>query len=482
MLKKMVMWIFLVFLATSAAEEKNSRAVWITLSGDVDQGMADYTKRAIAQAVAQSPDAIVFEINTFGGLLHAAFEIVDTITGIKGIPTVAYVTQKAISAGALIALACNRLYMKPSTTIGDCAPIIQSQEGPQILGEKIQSPLRAKFRNLAQRNGYPELLAESMVTPELEVVKVQKGDSLRYMDAKDYEELSDAERKEWGSKKTLVREGELLTMTEVEALQMGFSSGTPETEQALLALLQVQERVRVEISWAEKLASFIAGISPILMILAFGLLYMEFQTPGFGVFGIAGLTLLAILVGGQYVSGLADQLPLVLLVIGVALFVVEIVFFPGTWIAGIVGIAFLIASVVLALRDFSPSLPGGFDLAPSMDGLQRALLLVIGSALAALVIPVLASRFVLPRFPAAISPMLQSGLADAVSPRETVLPVNVGETGVVVSMLKPTGKARFGDQVIEVHSVQNFLDSGAKVRVIGTEGGRIVVTEIKEVS
>lgn len=475
---KIVLLSFLLAVSSVfAADTPSKRSVWITLSGDVDQGMADYAKRAIAQAVAQSPDVIVFEINTFGGLLHSAFEIVDTITGIKGIPTVAYVTQKAISAGALIALSCNRLYMKPSTTIGDCAPIIQSQEGPQILGEKIQSPLRAKFRNLAQRNGYPELLAESMVTPELEVIQIKQGDSIRYLEAKEYEELSEEERKAWGTKKTLVRDGELLTMTDVEALTMGFSSGTPESENALLKTLDVQKLERVEISWAEKLASFLASISPILMIVAFGLLYMEFQTPGFGMFGILGLAVLGVLVGGQYVTGLADKLPLVFLVLGVILFFVEIIFFPGTWVAGLAGLGFLITSVVLVLRDVSPTMPGGLEFAPSLDGLQRALILVVGSALVALIVPLVASRYVLPRMPAGFSPMLQSGLADAVAPPETTISLRIGDLGVAVSMLKPTGKARFGDQVIEVHSLQGFVDPGAQVKVIQVEGGRISVLE-----
>jgi membrane-bound serine protease (ClpP class) len=316
-----------------------------------------------------------------------------------------------------------------------------------------------------------------MVTPELEVVKVQKGDSIRYMEAKDYEELSEEERKDWGNKKTVVDSGELLTMTEQEAIQLGFSSGTPENEKALLALLQVKENQHVEITWSEKLASFLASISPFLMILAFGLLYMEFQTPGFGIFGILGLSLVAVIIGGQYVSGLADQLPLVFLIIGVALFIVEIIFFPGTWIAGLAGFGFLIAAIVFALRDVSPTLPGGFDIAPSMDGMQRALVLVIGSAIAALLIPLLASRFVLPKMPASISPMLQEGLTDAVSPQEAA-PVSVGEEGVVVAMLKPTGKVRFGHQILEAQCIRGFVDAGLKVKVVKVESGHVLVEEV----
>ena len=124
------------------------QAVWIKLEGDVDPAMYEFCARAIGEAIEKKPDYIVFEINTFGGRLDAAFDLVDTIMAVKGPETIALVKKKAISAGSLIALACKKLYMLEATTIGDCAPIVQGGDGtPQIVGEKIQSPLRAKFRN-----------------------------------------------------------------------------------------------------------------------------------------------------------------------------------------------------------------------------------------------------------------------------------------------------------------------------------------------
>ena len=146
--------------SASLQELKKKHAVWIKLEGDVEPAMFEFCARAIDDALKENPDYIVFEINTFGGRLDAAFDIVDTIMAVKGPETIALVKKKAISAGSLIALACKKLYMLEATTIGDCAPIVQGGDGtPQIVGEKIQSPLRAKFRNLAQRNGYPELLS-----------------------------------------------------------------------------------------------------------------------------------------------------------------------------------------------------------------------------------------------------------------------------------------------------------------------------------
>jgi len=126
--------------ATLKADTKK-HAVWIKLEGDVEPSMYDFCARAIADALKENPDYIVFEINTFGGRLDAAFDLVDTIMAVKGPETIALVKKKAISAGSLIALACKKLYMLEATTIGDCAPIVQGGDGtPQIVGEKIQSP------------------------------------------------------------------------------------------------------------------------------------------------------------------------------------------------------------------------------------------------------------------------------------------------------------------------------------------------------
>ena len=269
-LKNYIQILFLAVVASlSIATAKT--AAWITLEGDVDPGMYEYTARAISEAVKTNPDYIIFNINTFGGRLDAAFNIVDTIMGIKNSKTVAFVSKKAISAGALIALSSHELYMLPGTTIGDCAPIVQNNDGtPQILGEKIQSPLRAKFRNLAQKNGYPELLSTAMVTPELSVYELSHQDSTIAVDAAKYEKWSDSEKAFWGTPKVLVDSGELLTMTDEEAVVLHFSKGTPQNRAEFEKMLSIERLNEIEITWGERFVRFIAGISGILLILGFG--------------------------------------------------------------------------------------------------------------------------------------------------------------------------------------------------------------------
>ena len=139
--------------------------------------------------------------------VDAAFQIVDTLLRAPKGKTIAFVKNKAISAGALIALACSELAMREATTIGDCAPITYSNDGPKMMGEKFQSPLRAKFRSLAKRNGYPEALAESMVTKEMTVYKIVIGDSVMFLDSIEYADLPQYSRERISTKKDGGRAG-----------------------------------------------------------------------------------------------------------------------------------------------------------------------------------------------------------------------------------------------------------------------------------
>ena len=471
---RIILSIFFSFSLALAAEDGKT-AAWITLDGDVDPGMNDYIGRAIAEAVAKNPDLIVFEINTFGGRLDAAFEIVDTITALK-IPTVALVQKKAISAGALIALASDKLYMLPSTTIGDCAPIVQSSDGqPQIVGEKIQSPLRAKFRNLAERNGHPRLLSEAFVSPDLGVIELSGKDTVIYINAIELNDMSEEELKKW-TRKTLVRVGELLTMTNEEAQRLKFSQGTPENIENFKKELGIAKTIVIQISWAEKLTRFMGAISGLLMIVGFGLLYMEFKTPGFGVFGIIGVTLIALVFLGQYASSLHDKLPLVLLVLGIVLMLLEIFVLPGLFICGVLGIICFIAALAMSF-DIS-NLPAFAPEVRTLANWQYGLMYIMLCAVLATSLPILVSRYLLPVLPERFTPILKTDLSKAYSPvEEFVDEVKKGDIGVALTDLRPSGHAKFGDKMLDAQSRSDFIEAGTSVKIDFVEAGKVWVVK-----
>ncbi|MFP4446847.1 MAG: NfeD family protein, partial [Desulfosudaceae bacterium] len=325
----------------------------VDISGDVDPGMAAFVDRAFRE-IPDGDHLVVLEMDTFGGRVDAALMIVDTIVNFDRGTTVALVTRKAISAGALIALACDRLAMRPHTTLGDCAPIMVSSEGPEMLGEKFQSPLRAKFRSLARENGYPEVLAEAMVTADMEVLQLTTEDGPVYLDARDFQEWSEAEKAAVVGRKTVVAKGELLTMNDVEARELGFSLMTAADRTALLEHLGPAEYeiVPVDPTWTEGLMRFIGTIAPLLMLIGLGGLYTEIKAPGFGAPGIVGIICLTLFFMNQYTVGLAGYTELLIILLGFVLIVFELFVIPGFGIAGIAGVLFIVVGLVLSLQGF----------------------------------------------------------------------------------------------------------------------------------
>ncbi len=460
----------------SAEENKSVSVVVIPVEGTVGPAMSAFINRALHQCRSYKGAVAVLEMDTYGGEVDAAFQIVDTLVNVTGIPTVAYVKTKAISAGALIALACDRMVMKNNTTIGDVAPLIMAKDGPKMLGEKFQSPIRAKFRTLARRNGYQETLTEAMVTEKLTVFRVEFPDTVMYLDSTNLAEMEAGKRKAIRKTTTVVRAGELLTMDAAEAAEFGFSKGSVGSFDEALALLGLQGAtvIRLERSWSEKLVGLIGKIAQVLMMIGLAALYIEIRSPGFGIPGIIGIVCLAVVFMGQYMVGLADYTELLLLAIGVVLLAVEVFVLPGFGVAGIAGIGFLLAAMVLSLQGFvlpRPEFPWEKQL------MMKNMLYATGSLVGAVGLVVLFFRFAFPLLGKVVSgPYLASSLSDAHAAAQSAGSLRCGEWGVVETALRPSGKALFGDTVYDVVADGVFVDKGEKVVVSEVSGGRIVVT------
>lgn len=469
--------------ATSKSPVRKT-AIVIPIEEQVDFGLHAFLKRAVAEALQQKPDILLFKVNTYGGELQSAFDIVDLLAGITQCSTYVFVEQKAISAGALISLAGNRIAMGNGTTIGDCAPITQSQDGIVMLGEKIQSPLRAKFRTLAEKNGYPSLLAESMVSTDIGVVSAvlaggrkSGSDSTVYLTAKQWENLSDKEKAAYKSHKVIVAQGQLLTMTDREAKAYGFSQGSFASLEEFTASKGWTVLSEVGTTWSEDLVRMIGTIAPILMMIGFGALYLEFKTPGLSVFGFIGAVCLAIVFGSKYAVGLANHTELLLLLAGFGLFMLEMYVFPGTLVAGALGLILMVTALTLSLQSFTipdPQMP--WELKSLVDNL----FLTLGTAVLGLLFPLLLARYVLPHLPAGAKVISDATMAEAraVAP-ESVL-IEVGAMGVSKTPLKPAGKAVFGGRTFEVSSHGDFIEAGRPVEVSRIQGNQVLVRAKEE--
>ena len=468
--------LLLLILGLPGMAEAKQKVYTVRISGDVSPGMAAFVRRALGDIPNRNNQTIIIEMDTFGGRVDSALMIVDLIVDAheKG-ETIAFVTKKAISAGALIALACDKLVMKPNTTIGDCAPIMVGSEGPEMLGEKFQSPLRAKFRALARKSGYSEVLAESMVTADMEVYKLTMDGKPVYMNAKEYNELSDEEKATVTGKKTVVAEGELLTMHDQEARDLGFSLMTVTSADEMLKKMGINdyEMIRMEQRWTEELLRFLGAIAPLLMLIGLGAIYTEIKAPGFGAPGVVGIICLSLFFMHQYTVGLADYTELLIIVLGFVLIGLELFVLPGFGIAGIAGVICIIAGLVLSLQGFvlpDPSMPWQTDL------MVLNLIQVLGAVVLAFVLALFMLRYVLPRMSVvAKGPYLDTTLqdfhADSLANRNAA----VGDRGIATTPLRPSGKVKIGSTTYDVVTQGDFLEKGTAVVIAAVSGNRLIV-------
>lgn len=465
----------LLTATVSQAETAPTPVFVIPMSGEVEPAMTAFIKRATGEA-AQVPGAlIVLELDTFGGRVDAALTIVEIMTGLDHHRTIAFVTSKAISAGALIALSCNDLVMRPSTTIGDCAPITFTNEGPTMMGEKFQSPLRAKFRSLARRNNYPPALAAAMVSSEMEVYRLRINGETRYLDSKEYNDLSPADKGRIEEKKTVVAKGELLTMDDTEAKNLGFSRLTANSVAEMLQGLGIQKFriVRIEQNWSESLGRIIARLSPLLLMIGLAALYLEIKAPGFGLPGMIGITCLGLVFLNQYLVGLANYTELLLVLLGVVLLAMEIFVIPGFGMAGVAGFLCLGIGLVLSLQDFvlpDPGRPWQGEI------LVNNLIQVLGSFVAALGLTLLFLRFLFPRLGRVVEgPYLATTLASSHADSTEAARVRVGDLGTARTPLRPAGKVLINGEGIDATSDGEFLEQETPVKVTEVRGNRVIV-------
>lgn len=465
-------------LPDSARVPAKATAVVIPIHGEVDEGLRFFVDRAVEEALAQKPRPthIVFDVDTWGGELQAAFEISDRITGVQNCSTVAFIKRKAISAGALIALSANRVYMAPGATIGDCAPILAGAgaEGIQYAGEKIESPLRARFRALAKRNGIPLRLAEKMVSRDGGVLEVtREGAPREFVVEADWEKTPDSLKK-GATVRTALADGQLLTLDDAEALDWGFSQGTYPDAQALEKDRGWTETKTVEPSWSEDFARWISKFVPILFVVGLAALYLEYKNPGFGLFGVIGLMALGLALGSQYLVGLADHTELLLAGIGLLLIGIEILLFPGTVVLAGIGLVLLATALVLSLQGFTmpdPSLPW------QAEQMKRNALMVVATLVGGMVVSLVAMRWLVPHLPGTAGAYLRDTLQDAKSPQhdEAATSDLVGRIGQVVSPLRPVGRIVVEHAEHDAVSDGELLPVGSAVVVIGTRPGELVV-------
>jgi membrane-bound serine protease (ClpP class) len=454
----------------------------IPVEGFIDGGLFDSIKRRIAEAQAYKPSLIVFQIDTYGGLVQFAMEITDVIGAVDTPRTVAYVPVKAYSAGAMIAMGAREMAVGPLASVGDAAPIAETPEGPKMLEEKFQSPVRGIFHKYAERNGYPVALAESMVTKEIIVYEVKFDDgSVKYLSAEELDALTAAQREHIAQKSVVKKEGELLTMSAEDAKKYGFARFVVKDFDELLTDYSLKEAkvVTLPVAWSESLVRFLnyPAVSSVLLLVGIIALYMEFKAPGFGLPATAAIICFGILIFSRYLSGMAQYWEILIFAAGVILLIVEIAFIPGFGFIGFLGLGLIVTGLVLMV------IPPHMTRTPADAGyLALSTAYLAGTLIAAIVLMVVLTKL-LPRTPVIGAIYLgapePSSIAHAGGAMATAGKNLVGKIGVAHTALRPAGRAIIDDNLVDVTTRGDLIPEGARVEVIAQKGNAIIVKAVK---
>jgi membrane-bound serine protease (ClpP class) len=410
------------------------------IRGMIDLGLVPYVERVLAEAASAGAEAVILQIDTFGGRVDAAVQIRDSLLR-SPLRTVAFVDKRAISAGALISLAATTIAMAEGGTIGAATPVMAGTPGAAAspVSEKTVSYMRKEFRATAEHRGRPPLFAEAMVDADVEIPRV-------------------------------IAKGKLLTLTTEEALKHKVADLRAANLPALLAALNLAgaEVRQAGETWAEHVVRFLTHpvISSLLMTVGILGIVIEIRTPGFGLPGTLGIASLALFFWGHYLVRLAGWEVLLLLAAGVGLLGVELFVLPGFGVTGFLGIAAILSGLTLTL------LGGG----ATYEAILWAAFRVVGSTLAAGVAALVAFRY-LPRLPVGRRLVLETALPARVgyaSPPETDQ-AWLGTQGVAATTLRPAGLARIAGARVDVVTDGEYVEVGEPVEVVRVDGNRIVV-------
>jgi len=410
------------------------------IEGIIDLGLAPFVQRVLSEATDTGAAAVILEINTFGGRVDAAVLIRDALLNAR-VKTVAFVNKRAISAGALISLAAEKIVMADGGTIGAATPVQMGQPGApaQPVEEKTVSYVRKEFRATAESRKRPPLLAEAMVDADVEIPGV-------------------------------IEKGKLLTLTTEEALKhklADFSANTLEGVLEQLGLAGAEVR-RASPNWAENLVRFLTHpiISSLLVTIGMLGIIIEIRTPGFGVPGALGITSLALFFWGHWLVQLAGWEELLLVGSGLVLLAVEIFVTPGFGLAGVLGIAAVLSGISLSL----------IGTGATWEFVLRAVGRVVFSLLAALIASLVLLRF-LPRLPFGrrliLETELLAGAAGGSAPESDRR--WLGKSGTALSPLRPAGIAEIEGERVDVVSDGDLIEPGVPIVVTHVDGNRIVV-------
>jgi len=439
--------LFILFSAQSLGPnnttDSEKRVFFFEIRDEIGPPSWRKTQKAIAQAIEQDADLIILTLNTYGGLVDAADSMRTKILNCP-IPIFVLIENNAASAGALISIACDSIYMTPGSTIG--AATVVNQEG-QAVPDKYQSYMRKKMRATAEQTGRNPDMAEAMVDPDKEVLGVSE-------------------------------KGKVLTFTSREAIEYGFCEAQVSSTKEVLARNKINDYTKLEYSetFIDQIIALLINpaVSGILIILIIGGIYFELQSPGIGFPLIISVLAAVAYFAPLYIEGLAENWEIVVFIIGLLLIALEIFVIPGFGVAGISGIILTMGGLILSMVNNI-----GFNFEPiNFDKLVTAILVVLVSSSLSVAGSIFLGVKLLQS--SLIGKLVLNSVQDS---NEGFISVDqkqdlVGKQGITITVLRPSGKIEIEGELIDANALEGYIEEGSRVQVVKYETSQVTVVSL----
>lgn len=509
------------------------RAFIIPIEKEITDITRESIKSRLNRAKAENVPLVIFEMDTPGGALGSTLEICTMIRDLRGhsIRSFTWINKNAYSAGTIIALATEGIVMAPNATMGDCQPIMLTGMGaeaiPKGIEAKAMSPLIAELRESAREGGYPLSAVMALIRPEIQIfwiqnkttgerrlVDVEERDRLFGLDtpaveSADKEEgegktksaskatrrepVPDSESKtDWVYVKSdptlgeirqpIDNDNELLTLRDKEALAYGLSKGTVGDLDQLRSFFQITGSIeKIETTHWETFVAWLASpmVRAVLFVLMLMGAYAEFHAPGVSLPGAVALIALILFLGAPYLAGYTVAWEILAIVVGLILIAVELFLIPGFGVAGLIGLILLGVGLIASFVPPEPVAPDrGFrmpELPLTYDYLREGIYALAGSLTVGALGMMVLARF-LPRVPIAGQLITPNPDREAVQADDPYLGVvSVGDVGRSETLLRPAGKGRFRDTLVDVVTLGDYIEAGVAIEVTDRHGSRVVV-------
>jgi membrane-bound serine protease (ClpP class) len=484
--------------APAGEAEKGRGTAWIIpIQGDIEPSLTAFVRREGRKALDQGAAYIIFEIDTFGGRVDSALQITSFITSIKNAKTIAWVNSGegsmgvSWSAGALIAMACQEIYMAAGTSLGAAAPVTIGADGQtEGTGEKTVAAVRSQIAALAERNNHPVEIAKAMVDYDVELWEVSEGSEIRILSLQELE-LMEKEAETGGPKPErrgiVSPKGKLLSLTSGEALRYGLARDLADDQEALLTIIgAASPAVESVPGAADGIISLLtsAPVQALLIVLGLVMIFLEINSPGFGIPGVVAIIAFVTVFGSGAMLGRVGSMEIILFLIGLGLLVVEIFITPGFGVLGISGFLLIGFSLLLSMQDFV--IPR-FEWEWTLLGRNAVVVFVslivaiTGIAAIALLGPKirLFNRLTLTTQitgtaggPLPSGAPVQDGSPDKGREEGQSL---MGKIGVAATPLHPVGRVEIDGEIYEAQAEGLFVESGRGVKVVKVRGNTVTV-------